>query len=193
MKRAEPQRLLYLPLDSHWNDIGALLLAKDALGHVGGPVQVMPGDVHAATKRYTGDMTRFTGSPQTGLAPTETIERPGDDRMSTPVKSVAMTVTLHPGPAGVAIPGSTLFLHDSYGDAVVPMLDHYAAKLINLPWLFTSQRQIVQLMQQSHTIIIETVERDFLNRAALGIMQTILTPSFLKALPAQLAQAVPAP
>jgi alginate O-acetyltransferase complex protein AlgJ len=191
MKRRDPGRLLYLPLDSHWNDIAALLLTEDALKHVGGPVQVMPADVRAGIARYTGDMTRFTGSPKTGLAPTETIQRSGDDRISTIVKTVGRTVTVHPGGARAAIPGTTLFLHDSYGDAAVPMLDHYAAQFIDLPWLFTNQQQIIQLIRQSKTVVIETVERDFLNRAALGIPQTILTPRFLAALPAQLGPAAP--
>ncbi|HEY8745217.1 MAG TPA: hypothetical protein VIU62_19175, partial [Chloroflexota bacterium] len=112
MKAQDPQRLLYLPLDSHWNDVAALLLAEDALKHVGGPVQVVPGDVHAGVKRYTGDMTRFTGSPQTGLAPAEMIRRPGDDSIRTIFKSVGMSVTVHPGGPGEVIPGTTLFLHD---------------------------------------------------------------------------------
>ncbi len=189
LKRQNPQRLLYLPLDSHWNDLGAILLVEDALKHVGDQVRVRPGEVHVGTKRYTGDMTRFTGTPQTGIAPAVTIRRPGEGPISTIFRSVGMTITGHDGGPNEVLSGTTLFLHDSYGDAAVPFLEHYAARLVNLPWLFTNQRQIVQLMRQSRTVIIETVERDFLNRAAVGIMQTILTPSFLKSLPAQLAVA----
>ena len=190
MKHQDPQRLLYLPLDSHWNDVGALLLAKEALKHVGGPVQIRPSDVQPGIMRYTGDMTRFTGHAQTGLAPSETIKRTGDDQITTLVNKIGMTVTTHPGGPGSVLPGTTLFLHDSYGEAAVPMLEHYAARLINLTWLFTNPRQIVELMRGSSTVIIETVERDFLNRAAVGIMQSVLTPSFLSNLGAQLGPAL---
>ena len=43
--------------------------------------------------------------------------------------------------------------------------------------------RIVQLLQRSRTVIVETVERDFLNRAAVGTEQRVLTPRFLAALP----------
>ena len=191
MKRQNPQRLLYLPLDSHWNDIAALLLAEDALKRVGGGAQIRPSEVHAGITRYTGDMSRFTGTPRTGLAPSETIQRSGDERITTSFKRLGMSITQTSGNPGPTIPNTTFFLHDSYGDAAVPKLQPYAAKLVELTWLFTTPRQIVQLIRQSNTVIIETVERDFLNRAALGIPQSILTPSFMKALPAQLGSTAP--
>jgi alginate O-acetyltransferase complex protein AlgJ len=192
-KRRDPSQLLYLPLDSHWNDLAALMLVETALKHVGGAVRVAPGDVRSGTKRYVGDLTRFTGTPRTGLAPAETIQRPGDDRVETVFKALAGTVTLHAGGPGTVLQGTTLFLHDSFGDAARPMLQHYAARLVDLPWLFTSPRQIVQVIRQSRVVIVETSERDFLNRAAIGIQQSVLTPAFLKSLPQLLGSATSGP
>ena len=186
MKRQDPHRLVYLPLDSHWNDVAALLLAKDALKRVAGGAQIGPSEVRAGIMRYTGDMTRFTGTTRTGLAPAETIQRAGGERITTISQRLGMSITQTANGSDRTIPNTTFFLHDSYGDAAVPMLRPYAAKLIELTWLFTTPRQIVQLIRQSNTVIIETIERDFLNRAALGIPQSVLTPGFLKALPAQL-------
>lgn len=193
MKHRDPRRLLYLPLDSHWNDIGALLVARDALRRVGGQAQISTGDIHAGIVRYTGDMTRFTGAVRTGLAPSETVQRAGAGPVTTTFKRLGMSITQTPGGAGPVIPKTTLFLHDSYGEAAVPMLQPYAARLVELTWLFTTPRQIVQLIRQSDTVILETIERDFLNRAAPGLMQAVLTPSFLKALPALLGPASPSP
>ncbi len=181
-KRADPSRLLYLPLDSHWNDLGGLLLVKEALSHVGGAVHVSPGDAQIVPERYKGDISAFTGTIQYGIAPTVTIHRAGNDRVTVTAQSPYGVETVHPGHPGTVIPGTTLFLHDSYGNSSQLMLEHYAAKLIELQWLASpSPSQISQGIRQAHTIIIETVERDFLKRAA-----SVLTPAVLSSLPQEL-------
>jgi hypothetical protein len=90
-------------------------------------------------------------------------------------------------PGAPRIPGRTLFLHDSYGQSPLPMLPPYAERLVPQAWLFSTPDQVVAGIQQSTTVIIETVERDFLNRAAQGLDQSVVTPSFLAALPRALA------
>jgi hypothetical protein len=172
MKRRNPAQLLYLPLDSHWNDVGALVLARATIAHVGGGVRVQPGEVHSGTKRYQGDIASLAGAAtKTGTAPSRTIVRTSSD----------------------VIPGPTLFLHDSYGDAAVPLLGPYMQHLDNVTFLAVNPLQIVQRLQQARTVIVETVERDFLNRAAIGTEQEVLSPRFLAALPAALrARPVPA-
>ena len=117
----DPGQLIYLPLDSHWNDLGALLLLRRALGRIGHGVQVDPADVRAGSRRYKGDIAAFSGGgPKTGIAPTRAIARPGE-RIAVEAPVLSHPVTRRTGP-GAALPGTTLFLGDSYGDPVAPML-----------------------------------------------------------------------
>jgi len=62
----------------------------------------------------------------------------------------------------------------------------YAARLSIASFLAVDQRSILALLRRSRTVIVETVERDFLNRAALHIDQSLLTPRFLDTLGAEL-------
>jgi alginate O-acetyltransferase complex protein AlgJ len=156
LKRRNPGQLLYLPLDSHWNDVGALELVRAALDHVGGPVRVDPDDVRAGTKRYKSDIAAFAGQGESGTAPSRTIVR-----------------------SGRVIDEPTLFLHDSYGDAAAPLLKPYFSRLSTPSFLGVDQRAILQLLRQSRIVIVETVERDFLKRAAEHIDESVLTPRFL--------------
>jgi hypothetical protein len=163
LKQRDPARLLYLPLDSHWNDVGALQLARAAVDHVGDGIRVLPQEVRFGTKRYAGDMAGLMGAAKkTGVAPSVAITRARD----------------------AVLPGPTLFLHDSYGDAAAPLIAPYAGSQLTIAsFLTVDQSEIVQLLRRSRTAIVETVERDFLNRSAVGTEQQVLTPHFLDALP----------
>ncbi len=188
-KRQDPARLLYLPFDSHWNFFGGLLLVQTALQTLGGPVQVAPGEGHVVGNRYyTGDLSTLLGSPRQALTPSVVITRAGDDRVTTVSSGPSGAVTTHPGGPQTVIPGPTLFLHDSYGDAPLAMLQHYAARLTDASWMSLTPSRIAQLIQGSRTVIIETVERYFLDRSAIGIQPSVLTPGFLASLPEVLAR-----
>jgi hypothetical protein len=167
LKREHGPEPVYEPLGSHWNDIGALDMVRIAVDGVGGGIEVEPGEVRDGTRDYKSDLAPFAGLGQkTRSGPSRVITR------------AAGAPTLE---------GTTLFLHDSYGDAAAPMLAPYASKrFVNATFLALNPRLIVQLLRRSDTAIIETVERDFLNRAAVGIEQSVLTPAFLRALPAKL-------
>jgi hypothetical protein len=82
----------------------------------------------------------------------------------------------------------TLFLHDSYGDAAGPLLQPYFSRLSTPSFLGVDQRSILTLLRQSRIVIVETVERDFLKRAAEHIDESVLTPRFLDTLCAELAR-----
>jgi alginate O-acetyltransferase complex protein AlgJ len=190
-KRRDPSRLLYLPLDSHWNDLGGLLLTEQALQRIGGPVQVQPGDERSGEKRYVGDLTYWEGKPRSGTAPAVAIRRGGDDTIGRAALSLASGATqpvfTHTGGPQVVLPATTLFLHDSFGDAALPILEHYAARLDALSWLSQSQNQLVEeQIRRSNTVILETVERGFVDPAANGMTRAILTPDYVRTLVRQL-------
>jgi alginate O-acetyltransferase complex protein AlgJ len=170
MKRRDPSQLLYLPLDSHWNEVGVLDMVRRSLAHVGGGVRVRPDEVRSGTKPYQGDVASLAGAAnKKGTEPSRTIVRTSDR----------------------VIPGPTLFLHDSYGDPAIAMLRPYAQNFNALTFISVNPLQVVQRIQQARTVIIETVERDFLNRAAIGTEQEILSPRFLAALPKALGPPPP--
>jgi alginate O-acetyltransferase complex protein AlgJ len=163
--RGEP---VYEPLGSHWNDISALELVRRALERVGRGVRVKAGEVRAGTRTYKSDIAPFAGQgEQSRPGPARTIVRTAGDRAR-------------------VIGGRTLFLHDSYGDNAAPLLAPYAGTFSSPSFLALNPRSIVDALRQSDTVIVETVERDFVKRAAVGIDESVLTPRFLDALPGEL-------
>ncbi len=186
-RRADPSIPVYLPLDSHWNEVGALLAVRRALARVGAGVSVAPGEVRRGLRRYTGDIAAFGGGATTGTAPTRRVVRPGEApvRLRASPGGALSVLPRQPGAPRV-IPGVTLFLHDSFGDTMYPMLEHYSARLAIASFLALRPAQIVNLLRGSRTVIVETSERDFLKRAATGLPETVLSPAFLRALPAAL-------
>ena len=190
LKRAYPRHLLYLPLDSHWNDLGALVGVEEALAHLGRRGRVGPRDARATTKSYTGDITAFVaGGPKRGIAPLVAIRRPGVDRVRSRRLSRGATLTTWSGAPGRALPGTTVFLTDSFGIPMVPILAHYAARMVTWPFLAFEPSRIADLIRPAQTVVIETAERDFLKRAASGLDESVVTPAFLSGLPARIGRA----
>jgi hypothetical protein len=72
-------------------------------------------------------------------------------------------------------------------NASTDTIQPYAPRIALAQWAQNHPEQIVQLIRDSNTVIIETVERDFFNRAAQpGREGAVLTPGFLSSLPKQL-------
>jgi alginate O-acetyltransferase complex protein AlgJ len=186
LKRRDPGHLVYLRYNSHWNSAGAILLPEKALERLGGPVQVRPRDVHRGVRRYHTDLGVLIGHPDVSeRAQFRQIERPGDASLrSTNIPGA--TVFTHPGDARTVLQGRTLFLHDSFGGQAVPMFPHYAAEVAIAWWIQDTPEDVLRLMRSSNTVIIETVEREFLNRAAAGKEGAVVTPDFLRSLPQKL-------
>jgi alginate O-acetyltransferase complex protein AlgJ len=181
LKRRDPSHLLYLRLNSHWNGTGAVLLPEKGLERVGGPVQVRPRDVHLQVRSYPTDIGAFVGrSGASERARFVQIDRPGEAPFRDLTKKSGVPLFTHPGGPRTVLPGNTLFIHDSFGDRALPMFPHYASRLVSVSWINTSPAVLEKLIRASDTVIIETVERDFLNRAAAGKEGAVLTPDFLR-------------
>lgn len=184
LKRRDTAHPVYLRLNSHWNSTGALLLPEKALERVGGPVRVRPGDVEITIRRYPSDLGAFAGrAGASERARYAGINRPGEAPFRDLTKKGGIPLFSHPGGPRTVLPGNTLFLHDSFGDRALPMFPHYASRVAIVSWINSSPGSIVNLVRKSNTVIIETVERDFLNRAAAGKEGAVLTPQLLRSLP----------
>jgi alginate O-acetyltransferase complex protein AlgJ len=148
---------LYMRKDSHWNTYGALTLVKAALPPLGTGVRVLPSEVvNPGASRYTGDLTGLLGAPQSDTTPERAIRR---------------------APGAPVIPGNTVLIGDSYADVAIGLLRPYFANLSQLYWVTDTTQQLIQGLAAAHTVILETVEREFDYRAS---NQGYVTPDFLK-------------
>jgi hypothetical protein len=111
--------------------------------------------------RYASDLSRFTGETEYDTTATLTVSRAGvADPFVRPAGSLAIsTVAATDAPM---IDGTTLFVGDSYGDAPLAMLRHYATRMVSVNWQSTSPAELVRLVERADTVILEAVERSFL-------------------------------
>jgi alginate O-acetyltransferase complex protein AlgJ len=160
---------LYMRKDSHWNTYGALTLVENALTRLSPKIGVLPSEIgNPGPSRYTGDLTVLLGNPQSDTTPERSIRRAAE----APV-----------------IPGPAVLIGDSYTDVAVGLLRPYFADLQQLYWVNDTTKQLLQGIAAAHTVILETVEREFDYRASnLGYV----TPAFLKLLRATLKSNPPA-
>jgi hypothetical protein len=153
--------LLYKRKDTHWNSLGALVLAHEVLARIGRGIRIDPDDVtNPGPERYTGDLTAFIGAPQSDTTPQRAIRRSAN---------------------APRVPGRTLYIEDSFGDAPLSLLMPYFASLTPLQWFNNSPQALATAIVRANTIIFETAEREFTYRA------TVFTePTFLRQLRTQL-------
>jgi hypothetical protein len=184
LKRSSEEQL-YLTVNSHWNDFGAVELAKLALEHVGGRARLRPQDLVRGTARYPSDLARFSGEDTYATTPTLTVDRRGMGvtiKTTKKLRNGLASVSSVRGPHPAVIPGTTLFMHDSFGDAPLGMLEPYAARLVSSNWQSTTPDELVRLVKGSDTVILEAVERTFLglpSKLALADERAALTPDSL--------------
>ena len=72
-------RPIYLPINTHWNDLSAFKVLGELLSHLGGGVQASLPSCTRGPGRYTVDLSIFTGKTETASTPTLAIVRAGDD------------------------------------------------------------------------------------------------------------------
>jgi hypothetical protein len=141
-READP---LYLPRDSHWNDVGALSLVRESLARLDAGIGVRPSEaVDPGDAAYVGDLTALLGETEGGTHPQRTIVR---------------------DPRARRVPGRTLLVKDSYGEASTPQLAPYFEDLRTVLWVGTPAQRIGREIAAADTVILETVEREFALRA----------------------------
>jgi hypothetical protein len=83
------------------------------------------------------------------------------------------------------VPGSALFLYDSFGDVARPLLARYFERFEAVLWFNTPGPKLIEAIARAETVVFETVEREFAFRGSdLGP----LTRPFLRQLRARLAR-----
>jgi hypothetical protein len=160
-RKQTSEQPLYLRVNSHWSDHGALELVRRALERVGGGVRVGPGELVPGRARYVSDLSQFEGKTSYDTTATLKIRREGaQEPFVHPFGS--STVSTMPPSRVPTIRGTTLMVGDSFGDAPLEMLRHYASPLINVNWTNLAPAAFVRLVAHADTVILEAVERSFL-------------------------------
>jgi hypothetical protein len=185
---------LYLPINSHWNDLAGAELASRALDHVGGRVRMRLDELQPGRSEYPSDLAQFSGRARTGKALTLTVRRRGDDTVSLDEAELPgggkVAVSTHPTHGAPVIAGRTLFLRDSFGNSPGPMLQHYAARMVAARWSDIGEDALPSLIAKADTVIIEAVERSFWglpSNLPYDHGGSVLTPPKLRALERALA------
>ncbi len=139
---------LYARQDSHWTSLGSLSLVRAALDRVGQGVRIEPGEiVDPGRAKYQGDLTVLLGQPEQDTRAERKIRR---------------------APSAPRVPGRTLLLGDSYGNAPLGLLHEYFGELDTALLVVAPLPRIAKQVEAADTVIIETIERDFTFRASDG-------------------------
>ena len=156
-KRPPPDES-YFRKDTHWNTKGGMLALQAVLDRVGGGVRLRPDEIVRGRATYTGDLTNISGAPEADTSPQWTIRR----------RASATTIR-----------GRVLFVHDSYGSAMLDGLEAYAPGFTQLEWVAVTNAQLIAAIGSADTVILETVERELTFRAS---DDGLLTPVFRREL-----------
>jgi hypothetical protein len=153
----------YYRQDSHWNKQGGTIAVRELLARIGGGVRMRPSEIRRSQEVYQGDLTVLNGAP-------------GHDR--------APVWTIHRAAGAPRVAGRTLFVHDSYGTAMLDALTPYLRTPVALEWFGTSDTALIGAIAAADTVVLETVERELNFRASADGQ---LKPAFL----ARLARELP--
>jgi alginate O-acetyltransferase complex protein AlgJ len=186
LKPLERERQLYMRKDSHWNAVGATEVVRVALDELGGSVQVQPGDITGkGLGEYVGDLTQLLGASETDITGTQAIVRPGLAKLKETTEPLPtghpQRVFTRPKGGPPVLPGRTLFVYDSYGNGVLPLLQSYVRELAATQWFDTPPDDLIEAFRRSDTLILELVEREMNFKAS---DQGLLTADFLRRLEA---------
>jgi alginate O-acetyltransferase complex protein AlgJ len=171
----------YKRTDTHWNGVGSILAVRAAVEHFQ-PGLWDDGALVRHNLTYTGDLTVLDGSPFSDTTTTVDVRRPGIIRNTTPDISTAATPTLrritNSGPPGSLVPGRTLLLTDSFGNAAVSQMAPWFADLTIVSLNDFNADVFVSLIQHADRVWFLSVERLLPVRVAANWA----SPSFLTAL-----------
>jgi hypothetical protein len=82
------------------------------------------------------------------------------------------------------LPGRTVFVDDSYGEAMLDALQSYTHQLSVVQWYVDlPPASLIASIKQADNVVLESIERDINYKASDG---AIVTPQFLDALAAAL-------
>jgi alginate O-acetyltransferase complex protein AlgJ len=150
---------LYLKTDGHWNTIGALVYLRRML-------ELLPYGVRLEQREILGDATT-PKTPKLGDLQALLGERAKEAWPYRRIQRVR---------GGRKVPGRTVFVGDSFSGALVPQVPFYFTDLHFVDINRTPRKTLVDDIASAHTVILETAEREFVDRVGDS---GALSPSFV--------------
>lgn len=152
---------LYFQQDTHWRSRGAATFARSLVDGLR-PGLFETGTLEVArTSQRTGDLSRLIGLPDQAPEDEYVVTRPGvswqllDPRDRSDPTDVGTRTTA----TGDVIDGRTLFLHDSFGWSVLPVLPSFFADLTTWRTPSPQLSEVAPLVRDADRIVIEMVQR----------------------------------
>jgi alginate O-acetyltransferase complex protein AlgJ len=146
---------LYARKDSHWTTLGSLVLVHAVLDRIGGGVRMGPREiVDKGSAHYQGDLTVLIGAPEP------------DTRADREIRRV---------PSARRVPGRAVLVGDSFSHAPIGQLIQYFEKIEQTLWVTTPVPEIAESIAKSDRVVVQTVEREFVDRgSAAGVVAALL-------------------
>ncbi|MFP5310472.1 MAG: alginate O-acetyltransferase AlgX-related protein [Actinomycetes bacterium] len=150
--RSLPDTEAYHAQDSHWTRQGATVWVEAVMERLAPATLDAAGRTDLPPSRMVQDLSRLIGLP------TEVTEEQrgwtlGAEPVDVPAPDGALRTTL---PAQDAVPGNTVYLHDSFGWAPLPALSHLFRDLTNfrLTWAPGSMAVPSELPQPDRVVVL---------------------------------------
>ncbi|NNC42678.1 MAG: hypothetical protein HKO03_05515 [Acidimicrobiia bacterium] len=167
LQAAATEELVYLEADTHWNDVGASIAARELLETLEAGVFGESDISFDSVQPAPSDLRGLLGlGSRLGDAPLADVERAGVSWQvieethvdpDLPKRFVEYRATTEG--ASRLIEGSTVFLHDSFGIDVLDMLPPYFEHLTAAQTTDTKYPSVSRAIVTGDTVVILTVQR----------------------------------
>lgn len=169
---------LYYPRDTHWTERGAQIMLDELLATVE-PGLRSPGDaVLVGPMTFTPDLTNLLGLPQQVQAEDFVTRREGVTTTAGPEQPVEGTFPVlrytSTSTGARLIEGRTVFIYDSFSQAVLDQLAPYFADVVFVHWNALGAYDVTADFGAATTVVMEGAEREFTWRMQEKVIDTAL-------------------
>jgi len=162
--RSETLEPLYLPLDSHWNTLGATVASRAIVESIQPGVWDDSEIVDLEVGEYSGDLTRLLGESTIDETARVAVDRPGlisqteEVRDSGDINQIDRT-RRHSGEGVALIPGRTLILMDSFGVYAIEQLSPWFEEITFFHLNINDADLVAQRIDDADRVVIISAER----------------------------------
>lgn len=182
------REILYHRMDTHWNTVGSTVMIQEIIKSLAPELWFDEDVKDGGRSDYYGDLTSLMGAQEKDKSPGRNILRPGVE------EKYSKDATLDGGSPVIIsentthnerdlLPGKTLLVYDSFGDVAIESFRPFVKYLTAIQWFNSSHSDMIDKIEESNTVVLESVERGIHFRA-----QSWLTDEFLKSLEERLSQ-----
>jgi len=162
--RSETLEPLYLPLDSHWNTLGATVASRAIVESIQPGVWDDSEIVDLEVGDYSGDLTRLLGESTIDETARVAVDRPGlisqteEVRDSGDINQIDRT-RRHSGDGVALIPGRTLTLMDSFGVYAIEQLSPWFEEITFFHLNINDASLLARRVEAADRVVFLTAER----------------------------------